>query len=354
MSEPHEAVPAPRANPLLVGHDGAMAELAAAARSGRLPHAWLIWGPRGVGKATLAFRFARHLLAGARGGDDLALDPDHPVFRRVASGGHPDLLTVERGYDEKKERWRTEIVVDEVRRIGDFVHLTAAEGGWRVIVVDSVDDMKKSAANALLKVLEEPPSRTVLLLVSHAPGQLLPTIRSRCRRLALGPLSQAAVVGLLRRYRPELPDADAATLARLGEGSIGRALELAEEGGLELYRKVGGLLMGLPQLDGQALHAMADKFGRKGGEAAFRTAGGLLVWWLGRMIQAGATGAAPAELIPGEAAAMNRLLAGRSLDRWLELWEKTSRLFAWTEGANLDRRQVWVAALLDIEVLARS
>jgi DNA polymerase-3 subunit delta' len=351
-------VPEPRANPLLLGHDAAMGELAQALRSGRLPHAWLIWGPRGVGKATLAFRFARHLLAGAagtrQGSDDLALDPSHPVFRRVASGGHADLLTIERGYDEKKDRLRSEIIVGDVRRVGDFVHLTAGEGGWRVIVVDSVDELNRNAANALLKVLEEPPARTVLLLVSHAPGRLLPTIRSRCRRLGLGPLPEATVSDLLARYRPDLPAADAATLARLGEGSIGRALELAEEGGLDLYRKVGGLLMELPKLDGQAVHALADKFGRSGGETAFRTASDLLVWWLGRMIRAGATGAPPAEVVPGEAAAMARLLKGPSLDRWLELWEKTSRLFAHTEGANLDRRQVWVAALLDIEVLARS
>lgn len=344
----------PRANPLLVGHDGPVAELARALKSGRLPHAWLIWGPRGVGKATLAFRFARHVLAGRAGEDGLSLDPGHPVFRRVASGGHADLLTIERGYDEKRERRRSEIVVDDVRRIGDFVHLTAAEGGWRVIVVDSVDEMNRNAANALLKVLEEPPAHTLLLLVSHAPGGLLPTIRSRCRRLGLGPLPEAVVGELLRRYRPDLPAEDAAVLARLGEGSIGRALELAEQGGLELYRQVGGLLMNLPKLDTQGVHAMAEKFGRSGGETAFRTAADLLVWWLGRMIRTGATGVTPAEVVPGEAAAMNRLLQGRSLDRWLELWEKTSGLFARTESVNLDRRQVWVAALLEIEVLARS
>ncbi len=353
MSGESGGAPEPRANPLLLGHEDAMRELAAAARSGRLPHAWLIWGPRGVGKATLAFRFARHLLAGGDA-DDLAVDPADPVFRRAASGGHADLLTIERTVNEKTGKLRGEIVVDDVRRAGGFVHMTAAEGGWRVIVVDCVDEMNRNAANALLKVLEEPPARTVLLLVSHAPGRLLPTIRSRCRRLALAALPNATVLDLLRRYWPDLPAEDAVTLARLGEGSIGRALELAEEGGLDLYRAVTGLLMDLPRLDGGALHAMAEKFGRAGGENAFRTASDLLVWWLGRMIRAGTTGVTPAEMVPGEAAAMARLLAGRSLDRWLELWEKTSRLFARTEGANLDRRQVWVAALLDLEVFARS
>lgn len=346
--------PEPRANHLLLGHDAPMRELAQCLRSGRIPHAWLICGPRGVGKATLAFRFARHVLAGGAGQDDLGLDPSHPVFRRTASGGHPDLLTVERGYDEKTEKRRKEILVGDVRQIGSFVHLTAAEGGWRVIVVDSMDEMNRNAANALLKVLEEPPARTLLLLISHAPGRLLPTIRSRCRKLALSPLPDAVVHELLGRYQPDLGGDDAALLGRLAEGSIGRALELAEEGGLELYRKLGGLLLSLPRLDGQALHAMAEKFGRAGGDTAFRTAAELLGWWLGRMIQSGATGAAPAEVLPGEAACMARLLSGRSLDRWLELWEKTTRLFARTESANLDRRQVWVSAFLDIEVLSRS
>ncbi|GIK96172.1 MAG: DNA polymerase III subunit delta' [Alphaproteobacteria bacterium] len=354
MNSETTTAPEPRSNPLLLGHDAALRDVAQCLRSGRVPHGWLICGPRGVGKATLAYRFARHVLAGAAGADDLALDPGHPVFRRTASGGHPDLLTVERGYDEKTEKRRKEILVADVRQIGSFVHMTAAEGGWRVIVVDSVDEMNRSAANALLKVLEEPPSRTLLLMVSHAPGRLLPTIRSRCRKLALSPLPDALVTELLDRYRPDLPRADAAALARLAEGSIGRALELAELGGLDLYRRLGGLLLTLPRLDGQALHQMADKLSGKNADTAFRTAAELLSWWLGRMIQSGATGRPPAELLPGEADCMARLLRAASLDRWLELWEKTTRLFARTESANLDRRQVWVSAFLDIEVLSRS
>ena len=346
--------PGPRLNPLLLGQDRAAAELVRAWQSGRMPHAWLICGPRGVGKATLAFRFARRVLAGGAakdvggsGAPDIpADDPD--------IGTHPDLFILERTYDEKRDRLRGEIIVDDVRRMIDFVHLTPARGGWRVVVVDSVDDMKGSAANALLKVLEEPPARTLLLLVSHAPGRLLPTIRSRCRKLALPPLPDPVLIDLLGRYRPDLPAEDTVTLAKLAEGSIGRALDLAEEGGLDLYRKLGELLLPLPRLDARALHAMAEKLGGKNAETAFRTAAELLSWWLGRMIQSGATGRPPAEILPGEGACMARLLAGASLDRWLELWEKTTRLFARGESANLDRRQVWVSAFLDIEVLSRS
>ncbi len=148
-------------------------------------HAWLITGAPGVGKATLAYRFARRLLAGVQPGDTLAVDPASPVFRRVAVGSHADLLTVEREWDDKKSRLRGEIVVDDARAISAFLRLTPAEGGWRVVVIDGAEHMNRNAANAVLKMLEEPPPRAVLLLTCAAPGRLLPTIRSRCRRLAL-------------------------------------------------------------------------------------------------------------------------------------------------------------------------
>ena len=351
------AVPEPRANPDLVGHEAAERTLLRAWTSGRLPHAWLIAGPRGIGKATLAFRFARFVLAGGGGlfgaADDLFVEPADPVARRVASGGHADLRTLQRTFNEKRDRLRSEIVIDDVREVGAFLRLTPAEGGWRVVVVDNADELNRNAANALLKVLEEPPARALLLLVSHAPGRLLPTIRSRCQRLALAALPEATVAGLLARYRPDLDAVDAAALARLAEGSIGRAVELGAAGGLDLYRAVAGLMLGLPRLDSATLHGLGDRFNRPDGEVAFRTAAGLLGRWLGRMVHAGAAGAAPSEVLPGEADCMRRLLAARGLDQWLELWDKIGRLFARTESVSLDRKQVWVTAFLEIEVLAR-
>src|SRR5215470_5545981 len=221
MAEPSEtAAPPPRANADFIGHALAEQALLRAWQSNRLHHAWLMTGPRGVGKATLAFRFVRHVLSGDERGlfadasDTLAVPPTAPIFRQVASGGHPDLLTIERGYDEKRDRYRTEIVVDDVRELGGFLHLKAAAGGWRVVVIDSVDDLNRNAANALLKILEEPPAQALLLLVSHAPGRLLPTIRSRCRRLTLGPLDAPVMEDLLTRYAPDLTEADRRLLMR--------------------------------------------------------------------------------------------------------------------------------------------
>ena len=176
----------PRANPLLMGQGEAVARLEAFYRSGRLPHAMILSGPRGVGKATLAFSFARWLLAqGGAGGlfgaaepqPDLAVDPSDAVFRRVASGGHPDLLTLERTVNEKTGKLRDEIIIEDTRAVGAFLRLTPAEGGWRIVVVDAADELNRNSANALLKVLEEPPRQALLLLVAHAPGSLLPTIR---------------------------------------------------------------------------------------------------------------------------------------------------------------------------------
>src|SRR6516165_3631090 len=196
--EDHNDVPLPRETTVLFGHDGAEREFLAVYRSGRVPHAWLIGGEPGIGKATLAYRIARFVLAHpdpSRVPDvaSLAVDPDHRTVRRIAASAHPDLLTLERTVGDTG-KLRTVITVDQVRRLSTFFGSTAGEGGWRVCIVDSADELKyPEGSNALLKMLEEPPQRSLFLLVSHAPGRLLPTIRSRCRRLALRPLGQGDV-----------------------------------------------------------------------------------------------------------------------------------------------------------------
>ncbi|CAA7617931.1 DNA polymerase III subunit delta' [Magnetospirillum sp. UT-4] len=356
--------PTPRENTDLSGHSHAERAFLDAWISGRLAHAWLLTGPKGIGKATLAYRMARFVLAGGGEGgglfggppESLALSPDHPVFRRVASSGHGDLRVVERGFtDDKKGKRRTEIVVDDVRGIGGFMALTPAEGGWRVVIIDAADEMNRNAANAVLKVLEEPPRNALMLLVSHSPGRLLPTIRSRCRRLALSPLPEAQVAELLGRARPDLDPADVAALARLGEGSIGKALALAAEGGLDLYRELMGLLATLPRLDPVALHGFSERVGRNDADAAWRTVTELLGWWLARLVRAGGReGRGLVEVVPGEAAVMGRLLAAGSLERWLELWEKVTALFARVDAVNLERKQALLTAFLAVERLARA
>ena len=345
---------APRLNPVLVGQTQAEAVLRDAWDGGRLPHAWLIAGPRGVGKATLAFRFARFVLADGRdpGGrpipSGLAIAESHPIFRRVASGGHSDLLVIERGVDPKRKKLRSEIVVDDVREAARFLHLTPAEGDWRVVIVDTADEMNRNAANALLKILEEPPRQSLLLLVSHAPGRLLPTIRSRCRQLRLPPLDDSILDAALAAAAPTLPADDRHLLPLLAEGSLGRALELAASGGLDRQREVMDLLLALPTINTARLHELADRLAAAGSENAFRAAAELVLWWLARFIRSVQTGRVEPEIVAGEGALMQRLGAGASLDRWLAMWDKLGRLFAAAAGADLDRKQVWIGAFLDM------
>ncbi|HXO91990.1 MAG TPA: DNA polymerase III subunit delta' [Stellaceae bacterium] len=357
--ETASTVPPPRANPDLVGHEGAERELRRLDEIGRLPHAILLSGPRGIGKATLAFRLARFLLASGEERNavaerGLAIHPESGVFRRVAAGGHADLLTIERAYDARRRRLRGEIVVEDAREITGFFRLTAAEEGWRIVVVDGADEMNRSAANALLKVLEEPPRRALLLLVSHSPGRLLPTIRSRCRRFPLTALERPAVMQLLRRYRPELDEPEAEALAMLCEGSVGRALEIADAGGLPLYGSIVEMLSQVPVIDLARLHAFADQLARADAEDGYRAGAELLSQFLARM----AAGAARRRLgeqqvVAGESAAMQRLAARADPARWAALREEIGQGFATADQLNLDRKQAMLGAFFAIEKLAR-
>ncbi len=327
----------PQQNPILLGHDAAQGELLTAWRSGRMHHAWLITGPEGVGKATLAYRFARRLLAGtaARKDDGLALPATDPVFRRVASGTHADLLSVEREWDDKKRRMRKAIAVDDARTIAPFLHLTPAEGGWRVVIVDGAEDLNISSANALLKVLEEPPPRAVLMLVCSAPGRLLATLRSRCRHLALGRLGSADMRTLLDRQQPDLGEAERTTLLRLANGSPGLAQRLAGEEGLAVAGLAAELLDDLPGLPLRRGYAAADRVGR--GEEAFDLLLDLLRGALADTVRAS---------LRGEADAGQALLAGlRPADAWGRTWEALTRLQDDTDRLNLDKRQAVVAAV---------
>lgn len=327
--------PEPRANPLLLGHEAAEATLLEAMRSGRMHHAWLITGPDGVGKATLAYRFARRLLAGVPADDTLALDPQHPTFRRVAAGAHADLHTVELAYDEKRRRMRTQIAVEDVRRISAFMSLTPAEGGWRVAIVDGAEEMNQSSANALLKILEEPPRRAILLLVCGAPGRLLPTIRSRCRRLRLDPLGQEAMDRLLAAYLPDLADDERGRLATVAEGSPGRALLLAEDQGLAIAGLVDEVLAALPGLKPQRAYAVADTLAR--GETAFSNFMDLLRAGIAAAVRETVRGRADQE--------QARLVALRPLDAWGDVWHALTRLQDETERFNLDKRQAILSSL---------
>lgn len=348
--------PGPRANFNLVGHEAAEAGLREAWDSGRLHHAWLIAGPRGIGKATLAYRLARFVLAGGQGAapGTLALPPDHVVARRVASGGHGDLRVMEIQLNEKTGKLRTAIDVEQARDLAQFLSLKPAEGGWRVALVDAADDLNTSSANAILKLVEEPPPRTLMILVAHAPASLLPTIRSRCQRLTLRALAPGVAANLIAPWLPDDVSADdRLELLRLADGSPGRALGLHAEGGLVLQRELLQLLTPLGEgkpVDSRALHGLAGRLGGRAGANAFGVLTELLAVWLTRLVRLGASGEAPA----GATDALLVRLAGRAhLERWIEVWEKLNTLVERTDAVNLDQKQILVALIAALEKTAR-
>jgi DNA polymerase-3 subunit delta' len=257
--------PHPRATGVLFGHGVAETALLAAYRSGRVPHAFLIAGPQGIGKATLAYRMARFVLAhpdpaarDVQAAGSLAVDANNPVARRIAAQAQPDLLVIERTLNDKGVLHK-QIAVDDIRRTVGFFGSTAGEGGWRIAIVDAVDELNKSGANALLKILEEPPQRALLLLVSHSASRVPATLRSRCRILTLRPLAEAEVAAAVAAAMGSVADdPHIAAAAAAAEGSVARAFALLDEGALALRQQALDLLDRLPALDTRALHALGE------------------------------------------------------------------------------------------------
>ena len=326
-TEPEIAVRHPRETTDLFGHGEAEAALLNAYRSGRIPHAWLIGGPQGIGKATLAYRMARFVLANAdpmrpsvQRAETLALDPHDPVARQIAAGSHGGLLVLERGLNDRGVL-RTVITVDETRETISFFGSTAAVGGWRVCIVDTVDELNPNAANALLKILEEPPQRSLFLLVSHSPARALPTILSRCRKLPLRPLATGDVIRAAAQAADIASDDPAlAEAADASEGSVSRALTLMGGDALKLQQRTAALLASLPRVDPRELHALGDALGTSDRVALAAFIDGI-DRWIGEKLRADDANAN----LP-------------RLARLAEVWEKIIRAARDTESYNLERK----------------
>ena len=332
----------PEANPHLFGHAAAEQTMVRAWQAGRLPPAWLLRGPPGIGKATLAYRFARRLLAGAEY-EAAAGDPGHPIFRMVAGRAHPDLRVLKRELNSKTGKLRRDIIVDQVRDAETALHETAARGGWKVLIVDLADELNPNGANALLKLLEEPPSGTVMLLVCQRPGVLPRTILSRCMQLVLVPLPPAELAAALGQLAPELAPERRSVLAELAQGSPGRALELEADDRPGRYQAL------LPKL-AQARTSIAARLDLatalvKGGEGrGFQGGAELLGMAVRRLAAHKAGGAAGPELFLGERALLDGLAAGLGLDQWVAVWDKLAAFSVQVDRLNLDP----VQALLQV------
>jgi DNA polymerase-3 subunit delta' len=353
-----DGFPHPRETAALHGHEAAEAALAQAFAGGRMHHAWLLAGRMGIGKATLAYRLARHLLAGAHerdpSGRSLEVAPDSPASRQVAALSHPGLLVLRRPYDLRTKRTATTIPVDEVRRLRSFLGHTGGEGAWRVVIVDSADELNVNAANALLKSLEEPPARALFLLVSAEPSGLLATIRSRCRRLDLAPLPpealKAAAGAALAAADLEMPGGEAwQRIERLADGSVRRALQLAGSGGLEVHERVEAIFAMLPKVDWPAAHAFSDQMGTGAQEQRFEAFFEFFLDRLARLTRTAATGRGEA----GELALAQRLVKDGRLPDWAALWQTVLKERNDALELNLDRRALVLGALARLEALAR-
>ena len=330
--------PHPREVYDLFGHEDAVGLINQALSQDRFPHAWLIGGPKGVGKATLAYQIARALMTGTR--QLGAVSREDPAVNRIEALSHSDLLLLRRPWDEKAKRLKSAITVDEVRKTNAFFGSHAGEGGWRVCIVDCIDELNNQAANALLKILEEPPQQSVFLLVSHNPGRVLPTIRSRCRQIKLGPLPPETIVNALASAFPDLSAPDKETIAALADGSIGYAFQLADEDGLPLYRELTSMIAALPNVDMLKVGDFGDRLSRASADQSYRLMTDLFVRYLERLIRASADGRTDHFTDQSEKLALAHVTAHGALDDWLLVWENLRRLFARADAVALDKRQV--------------
>ncbi|MBK6897478.1 MAG: DNA polymerase III subunit delta' [Alphaproteobacteria bacterium] len=345
-----------------LGHEEQEALLADLFVKDSLPHALILSGPKGIGKCTFAFRFARYLLKFGKvsepqdslfGGEAISfpksmdVDLQDPVFSRVASGGHGDLLYIERAVDASKGKEKTSITVDSVRKIAPFLRKTSAEGGWRVVIIDDADTMNAAAQNAILKILEEPPKKVVIMLITHRIGELIPTIRSRSRVIGFSPLEKTTLRELLGRQGFVYSPKDMDLIVAFSEGSIGQALRFAEEEGPELFSEIASLFSAFPDWNWAVLHRFADGFGGPGTEKRYALFTQLLVWIFRTLVFARARGDAPLpEFLRG--GGIERMFQTVSLDRLLGITDALQGHFARTDFSNLDKRETVRSAFLVI------
>ena len=326
-------IPRPRETATLIGHGAAEAAFAEGIAAGRLHHAWLIGGPQDIGKATLAYRVARRLLAYPQGTGPagLAIPDNHPIHGQVAGLSHPNLVALRRHKAHGAKTLPTKISVDMVRKALDLFASTATDSGWRICVVDSAEDLNANAANALLKVLEEPPPRALFLILAHQPGRLLPTIRSRCRAMILRPLADGEVAEAIRALPFAQPEES--TLARaigLAEGSVGRALGLVDPVTAGLVAEVETLLSRAANPDWGRVLKLAETLAGRDGEERFAAAGDAVLRFVS------------AELDRRQGEPVQRLAA------LVEVCEKFARSAREAATYNLDRRPVVLSLFADL------
>ncbi len=348
--------PHPRHNAYLYGQSAAEEAFLSAYRSGRMHHAWLLSGPRGIGKATLAWRMARFLLSQGMAepqDNSLQMDPAHQIFRQVAALSAPGLALARRPWDEKTKRHKTAITVEEIRKLKSSFTMSAAEGRWRVAIIDAADELNVQSENALLKLLEEPPEKTALLLVAHQPSKLLPTIRSRCRQVSLAPLApDDLALGLDTAGFP--PEPDMSAMNELCGGSVGEAIRVISGGGEEIYANLMTLLDQIPRMNRTEVARLGDSATGPANAPRYDLILRLMFLALHRLATTGATGNAPPEAAPNESATLRRLSPNPTVARsWATLSQSLQGRINHGRAVNLDPSALLLDAFLQIDGVAR-
>jgi len=347
---------APRDNPELFGHTAHEKMLLDLFNEGKLPHALIFAGPMGVGKTTTAFRFARFLLKHGNVDDNqdslfgdapakpttLSISQGDPVYQRVSSGGHPDLRYFERPLNDRGVK-KGVLDVETVRKIAPFLRMSSSEGGWRVVIVDEADTMNRNAQNAILKILEEPPPKALLILICNRLGAMIPTIRSRCRTFNFSPLDETTLTTLLKRAAPEATGPEIKLLAALSNGSMGQALTLHEEKGVNTLNTILAFLEGFPNWDWPRIHPMADTLSRADAEKAYLSFTHIMEWICQSFARSKGVGRKTLpEILKTEA--LEPLENHYSLGQWIEICEKLGAHFTAIETGNLDKHQGIIGA----------
>lgn len=343
-----EAAPHPRETYSFFGHAEAEAELLHAYRSERLPQALIIGGPQGVGKATLAWRLARFILAnpsptdpGVQSAADLFTPEDNEAARQIAALAHPDLFLLRRAWNEKTKKHFTDIRVDDVRRAIHMFQQASGRGGYRICIVDSAEDLNLSGANALLKLIEEPPPRSLFLIVAHRPNRVLATIRSRSGKIGLRPIGSADMARIVTALGPPWSEASEAVIEAAtarGHGSVREVLRLLDGGGIDLDASLRAMLDRLPAIDWRQVHALADRVAPRENSNDYETMLASVLDWLDAQIRRDA--ASEVDRLP-------------QLARYAEVWEKAAGAARESEALNLDRRPLVFSIFADLAAAAR-
>ena len=341
----------PRESTCLYGHQNIISQLTEMFLSKKMPHAVLLAGPKGIGKATLAYHFARYVLSFEKepmsslqltGTEkpSFNLEEDKTVFPLVSARSHADLYVLEKGISGRTGRKKQEIIVDDARKLKQFFSFTAVSSFWRVAIIDAADEMNHNAANAILKSLEEPPKRTILILISHSHNLRMKTITSRCQRHSLHPLSLKDFSTVIFSFGEELSQDDIDLLFYLSNGSPGIGSLILENDGIDLYKRVVELLIQAPTIDYPKIHLLADQLSTRGSEDKFELSMQLLLRWISSCIKSKFIPGLRTEIVKGEFSAAERIISIKKIDEWVRLWEELNHKCSEINRLNLDRKQV--------------